>query len=256
MFRESLEDILLCAHLCSLSYNTNIDNNLIKLCEDYKMDVNKIQFIDRDNAEGIIAYHEGRMFITWRGTNDFKDMLDNINIGIVPFVVENTFCGKVHKGFFSYYQDIKADIDEYINKYLEDKPIEIVFSGHSLGASICYAALEFSMKNPNVNCKCITFGSPKLGDLDFVQSFDKYVKKSYRFVIQSDIVPKLPCKNVYKHVGQVTKLSGNQVNKFTTWTKVVIGGLGFFCCRTDNILKEHMISSYIEKFKDQRTETF
>lgn len=45
------------------------------------------------------------------------------------------------------------------------------------------------------------FGSPKVGNGNFVNFYDKMVPSSYRVVVDGDIVPALPPQSKYSHVG-------------------------------------------------------
>ena len=60
------------------------------------------------------------------------------------------------------------------------------------GALATISSLAFSLKYPDLNIACITFGSPRVGDSIFATYFNKIVKESYRFVNDNDPVPCIP----------------------------------------------------------------
>ena len=64
------------------------------------------------------------------------------------------------------------------------RPIKhIVVCGHSLGGALAtLAAVQFGREFPDAIITCVSFGSPRVGNGEFCEYFNKCVKGSYRFV--------------------------------------------------------------------------
>jgi predicted lipase len=144
---------------------------------------------------------------------------------------------KVHTGFLNMLEWIedKLHSSDYWQKFIRDtysknKKINII--GHSLGGalativSIHYLNLYESLNQDNIYV--YTFGSPRVGNLNFSMYFEKNIKNTYRIVNRYDIIPHLP-PNIkfldhfpeYIHVGNeywvindVIKLCVNTNNEF------------------------------------------
>ena len=98
-----------------------------------------------------------------------------------------------------------------------EKPLKVVCTGHSLGAALatlCAARIDAH--------ELYTFGSPRVGNRDFVKELIKDGIKHYRFVNNNDIVTKVPfALMMYKHCGELCYINyhGN-IRKMTTWQRI------------------------------------
>lgn len=108
--------------------------------------------------------------------------------------------GFVHKGF----KDELDSVWDAIKKACGERLNAAIFTGHSLGAAIAtLAANEIQNQSPHgrVNPKLITFGSPAVGNADFVASSNGLSVE--RHVNCCDIVPRLPPEIAgFVHVGE------------------------------------------------------
>ena len=103
--------------------------------------------------------------------------------------------GKVHRGFKAALAEVWSDLKNYLSE-LQKNNLKIWLTGHSLGAALAtLAAGRFGSVQG-----LYTFGSPRVGDLDFKQDF---TAKAYRFVNNSDIVTKVPPAGMFHHVGEL-----------------------------------------------------
>jgi len=89
--------------------------------------------------------------------------------------------GKVYDGFYRAFNRIWPKIDSW----LEAHPAQLLFTGHSLGAAL--ATLAASARTPS---KLITFGSPRVGDAEFVKTLRGC--EILRYVDCCDIISQLP----------------------------------------------------------------
>ena len=119
--------------------------------------------------------------------------MENIQIKqISPYTNQSI---KIEKGFYKAYNFIKPQLIENLgimrNKY---KTKQLLITGHSLGAAMAtlmtYDILtlftEYEVKY------LVNFGSPRVGNLDFVDSYNSYNITSYRITHHYDMIPHLP----------------------------------------------------------------
>jgi len=128
--------------------------------------------------------------VAFRGTDkdDPTDLGDDIN----ALKVRWELGGQVDRGF----RDALAEVRPALETALPTIPGRLLFTGHSLGAAL--ATLLAGIKTPDA---LYTFGSPLVGDSDFVATLKDV--RNFRYVDCCDIVTRIPPEGLgYKHLGQ------------------------------------------------------
>jgi hypothetical protein len=140
-------------------------------------------------THGFLAVHEDATtaarlaVVAFRGTDggDPTDIADDAELIQDQWPVG----GRVHHGFARALGDVLDDV----KAALEGVGGRVLFTGHSLGAAL--ATLLASVRKPD----CLyTFGSPRVGDGDFVATLEGV--ESRRFVDCCDIVARIPPESV------------------------------------------------------------
>lgn len=142
---------------------------------------------------------EGRAIIVFlKGTNSLADVFEDVKFTTTPFHMSDATYGRVHEGFYNEFINLKM----YLLRNGLNTCSKIILTGHSMGAAVVtlmglYCAVVF--RKP---VEVYTFGSPKVGDADFVHAFDTFVSKSDRYLHKEDPIPRLPttCCLQYHHV--------------------------------------------------------
>ncbi|HEY4679417.1 MAG TPA: lipase family protein [Candidatus Angelobacter sp.] len=195
-------DAALCVELARLAYcrsettfafdQTRIKNELGKIgltaagffeSQQIKQDGGTHCFVAVSNDQKLAV-------VAFRGTDkdDPTDMGDDINGLKVPWEGG----GQVHRGFAG----ALAEVRPALEKTLQSIPGRLLFTGHSLGAAL--ATLLAGIKVPDA---LYTFGSPLVGNSDFVATLSKV--KNFRYVDCCDIVTRIPPKGLgYAHLGK------------------------------------------------------
>jgi len=105
--------------------------------------------------------------------------------------------GKVHDGFSGALAEVRTELEPA----LQGITCRTLYTGHSLGAAL--ATLLAGIKTPDA---LYTFGSPLVGDSDFVATLKDI--KNFRYVDCCDIVTRVPPEVLgYKHLGQPTYIA-------------------------------------------------
>ncbi len=142
----------------------------------------------------------------FRGTENSRDWLTDANIIRVRMDLENIEDEErplVHWGMVRQFRSVENKITEYIDDQLKDNSEidTIIYTGHSLGGALAtIATVNYGHKYPNLNHKCVTFGSPRCGDSKFKSDFNKVCDFSKRYVNFYDPVPSTPFSLRYTHV--------------------------------------------------------
>lgn len=183
-----------------------------------------------DEIEGVMGEKNDILYIVFRGSDDLKNWIDNFKFWKIRFKKVVPYNGtnekiKVHYGFISDYKKVR-DIILNHSKSFE----KIIVVGHSLGGAISYLCALDIRFNQGSDLACVTFGSPEVGNKEFVKSFNSRIINSYRIVNGSDLVTKLPSRIFrYFHVGKLYQIG---IKKY------------YFIS-----IKDHHRKSYIESMK-------
>ncbi len=167
----------------------------------------KLEYIvDEYGSKAIQGYDEytKTLFIAFRGSSNIHNWIENIQATrIAPY--NNTEI-TVEKGFYKAYNFIKLSLFDNLlslkNKYNTNK---LLITGHSAGSS--YATLmSYDILTIFTQYKIkylITFGSPRVGNNKFVESFNSYPIESYRVTHYYDMVPHVPQEFLgYLHISR------------------------------------------------------
>ena len=135
---------------------------------------------------------DGTIYVVFRGT-EITSVADPL-ADVLAFPVRWIGAGRVHWGFWTAYRSIRKAIEVWLSG--ESKP-RLVITGHSLGA-----AMATLMAALHEDSALVTFGSPRVGNQAFVDSFaaDRAIR---RYVDTVDMVPGAVPPIVYRHLGEM-----------------------------------------------------
>jgi pimeloyl-ACP methyl ester carboxylesterase len=167
-------------------------------------------FILKDTAKGNIATpltgtntqlalfdDDAQVYIAVRGTEGFswpngiRDWVSNAAAEAVDFKEGK---GKVHLGFYSCFKSVQGDIDKFLKENGRAKK-KIIVTGHSLGGAVATIIAAYIRGTFHNDVMLYTFGSPRVGDANFVSHYSKADKvHAWRLFNVCDVVPLVPTK--------------------------------------------------------------
>jgi len=180
-------------HLAEASYCvSSVDNWNCDTCESSIILTNIVE-------EGGLRVLQGydketdSIFVSFRGSSNINNWINNIQIRkIAPYNDTNI---EVSNGFYKEYNNVKPDIINNFNiltdKYNTNK---IFITGHSSGGAMS-TLMAFDIITIYTNYQIsylITFGSPRVGNIEFVDYMNSHNDNSYRVTHYYDMVPHLP----------------------------------------------------------------
>jgi len=140
-------------------------------------------------------------YVFFRGTSSLRDAISDIDVryDIIDLDENNTNI-RVHNGFYdqlmAVYEDLVRDLKSRNGDF--DR---IYVGGHSLGSGLSVIAVAKFVKDfPTKELHCHTFGSPRVGNTEFVNWFNKNVKNNWRIFNEQDPVPMVPASFRFTHV--------------------------------------------------------
>ena len=159
---------------------------------------------------GFLVTSEAFNLLMFRGTQRRLEILGDLltlqRSYLNPLTKE--VLGQVHLGFYSLYFNQLADAVKAAVQTLDpSKPL--VLAGHSLGGALAnLAAVDLAIHQPELqpNLHIYTYGTPRVGDLTFVETHSKRLPNHYRVVNLADMVPMTPFSNLlivnFMHAGE------------------------------------------------------
>ena len=252
---EQYKDYFISAMLANFSYSSseqlaelwvntkdsneeNIFNGVEKVPECYND--------DKTGAFAFVFKKEKTLYFVFRGTNDFQDVMIDLNFILVPFDEGNKKC-KVHRGFMTQFSVLKDPILKTICEHA--KNIETIKCiGHSLGGALAtlFAGYIASL-HLKINVLCHTFGSPRVGNKNYAIWFKQNVSSSncVRIMNKKDPVAQIPISVYFHHVSDakciMSDLTVKNVPERIWYSR--LSNLNINCCKPASA---HSCEQYIE----------
>jgi len=189
------QEAMLCAEVSQASYGGDCRTDQFKLTARFE---NK-----STDTQGIFGEAFGNAWVVgFRGSEEtgLADWITDLKFikQVFPYGESNNKKVKVHYGFINAYKSVRETVLAEAKKTPHKR---IICTGHSLGGALAtLCALDIQYNLPDKEVSCYTYGSPKVGNGDFIASYNRRVPKTYRFVNSADKVPLLPVGG-YEHVG-------------------------------------------------------
>ncbi len=160
--------------------------------------------INNKSAQAAVVEHKDFLCIAFRGTDELKDWLDNIN----AFSIDVLF-GEFHRGFWRSVEDIWEPADSKCRELQEQKKRPIFFTGHSLGGAMATIAAAKYIHEDKPFTSVYTFGQPRAMSRKTARIFNVECKSRFhRFHNNNDIVTRVPARLMgYSHVGSYLYIS-------------------------------------------------
>ena len=206
--------------------------------------------VDGTQAFSCRKHKSTEIFITFRGTEpkQITDILADAKAWRKPAREK----GLVHFGFAQALDKVYDKIVHWIDEQKLDDAT-ITCTGHSLGAAL--ATIMASRLDAN---ELYTFGSPRVGNRDFVKEMKKDGVKHYRFVNNNDVVTRIPFPIRFRHSGKLVYINhyGN-IRKMTPWQRTKDKCRGrwrsFKKGQPFDGVFDHSVNLYYEKLKNVQT---
>eukprot|EP00189_Rhodosorus_marinus_P007918 CAMPEP_0184754556 /NCGR_PEP_ID=MMETSP0315-20130426/44684_1 /TAXON_ID=101924 /ORGANISM="Rhodosorus marinus, Strain UTEX LB 2760" /LENGTH=753 /DNA_ID=CAMNT_0027233981 /DNA_START=119 /DNA_END=2380 /DNA_ORIENTATION=+ len=175
------------------------------------------------DTHGLVYSASDRIVVAFKGTQSGANVRTDLQAAMYPlnkfvegFVIEDEVHHvrkswvkrmvqpMIHKGFGSAYATVRQQIWNEVYRLYEENPRPLFFTGHSLGGALAtLCAIDCSRTiSPDDGCYVFTYGSPRVGNKQFKEEYDKEVPCTWRLVHAEDPVTKLPPALFFRHVGQ------------------------------------------------------
>jgi hypothetical protein len=170
----------------------NTPELILWTCKTCTQNVSNITIID-ENTRIIMAYDYSLKshFISIRGSSDINNWISNIETRIIyPYFDSNI---GVHCGLYYEYLVYKERLISYVQTL--NRNDLLIITGHSSGSALTtFLAYDLITQGTVLynNINLYTFGSPRIGNKEFVESFTSFNITYNRVTYKNDVVPHLP----------------------------------------------------------------
>ena len=186
---------LLCAEVSQAAYGGECRADGFKITARFENKATDTQglFGEAYGNTFVIGFRGSEETGVWDWITDLKFIKQ-----VFPYAESKNTKVKVHYGFISAYQSVREAVLDQAKKTPHKR---ILCTGHSLGGALAtLCALDVQYNLPQKEVSCYTYGSPKVGNEDFRESYNSRVPNTFRFVNSADKVPLLPVGG-FEHVG-------------------------------------------------------
>lgn len=147
--------------------------------------------------EGFVGVDPSRsqVVLSFRGTQSIRNWITNLDIRTdscddLP-VSSDSDC-EIHSGFNEAWNQVKDSVYTFIANASSTYPNHtLAVTGHSLGGAVATIAAA-NLRAQGYPCDLYTFGSPRVGNEDFVNFVDSQEGNEFRVTHFDDPVPRLP----------------------------------------------------------------
>lgn len=161
--------------------------------------------IYNNNKRFSLHRHGSSLYVCFKGCTSKKDLISGMDIRKAKILGETI---DVHNGFYQHYADLSKELDyNLLNICSQDDVYNIVFTGHSAGGCIGQIASVITKQKllneaDSKKVHCISYGSPKLGNIDFKHMIENVLAENLlRVETFNDIVCLLPMHASFQHAG-------------------------------------------------------
>lgn len=172
-------------------------------------------------ADAIVVVNEAEVVIAFRGTQkNYADIMADLKFRLCDFMLsaDGVEC-HVHRGFAEQWYSIRHQIFTTAQAAAAGRR-RIVATGHSLGGAL---AVLCSIRYRMVDV-CITFGSPRVGDIGVSAAMAASPATHRRYVFGADVVPIVPLMAMdYRHDCRPIYLtrSGKPIRGCSLWREIL-----------------------------------
>ena len=203
----------------------------------------------KSDTQGFVATRDKAIYVVWRGSESKKDFQNDASIDKVPFINDGE---KVHIGFKYCWESVVGDTYDAIDTALENlqgETTDIVVCGHSLGGAVATLYAHSIKKHyPHYNVKCVTIGSPRVGNKTFKDNYDSYEIDTLRVVHNNDLVTHTPYIG-FQHVNYQLRLDtdGNVLKRDKSLDALWLYLKAIFSGKN---IKDHMGDGYMKALQN------
>lgn len=144
------------------------------------------------NTQCAIFKNKNTLLVAFRGSQEVRDFIQDLKLRKVQFTKRRPK-SQVHRGFNQAYRDVRVRLHKIYATHRKDIK-DIIFTGHSLGGALAtLASYDFKLDyNGDVVVRCVTLGSPRVGNRWFAKDFSKMIDDNTRIVNGGDPVTQIP----------------------------------------------------------------
>ncbi|EGG16816.1 hypothetical protein DFA_07794 [Cavenderia fasciculata] len=147
-----------------------------------------------DNVLFYFVVQNDMKYLIFRGTDDWTNIFTDLDYKQTGF--GNVSGSMVATGFFTAWETMQTEVERMVFQQggcVQNEHCNLTVTGHSLGGAIATLA-SWSLQTiyPSLNISVQTFGSPMVGNLEFVDMWNAvFPVQSRRFVYYQDGIPTL-----------------------------------------------------------------
>lgn len=165
---------------------------------------NPVYGYDNNSAQAALFDHRDYLCMSFRGTDQLLEWLDNIKV----FAVKALF-GEFHRGFWHSLHDVWEPINDDFRALQKKHKRPLFITGHSLGGAMATVAAAHLVHEDKPFTGLYTFGQPRVLSRATARVMNSECRsRFFRFHNNNDIVTRVPPRLMgYSHAGTYLYIS-------------------------------------------------
>jgi len=153
------------------------------------------------DTNGYVGYTSSQqtIYVSFRGSESIQNWVDNLDAVLTDYPL----CGncEVHRGFYEAEQASIANVVSQVRALKSQFPsYSVIVTGHSLGAALA-TLTALDLVNQGVSSvRLFNFGSPRVGNDEFVAYVDSKLGDRNRVTHHKDMVVHTPMHERFTHI--------------------------------------------------------
>ena len=242
--RADLETSKICAEFCEAVYSRVEDLDVALSRHGFVVD-QVITALDL-SAVCVVLAKPGEVMFVWRGTNPTNRGQVRAN---AKFALTDYAFGKVHSGIAAELDMVLPAVRQAWRRHAKLQR-SIVITGHSQGGALATLTAAHIVADGFYVSDLITFGSPRTGNAEFVDSIKRGIGNALRWRNNNDIVTIVPpISKGYRHIGVELHIwpEGVVTSSPGWFLRLIQRAKPLICGMLFNGFRDHRMSAYREK---------
>jgi triacylglycerol lipase len=206
----------------------------------------------KNSAQSALVEHEDFLTLVFRGTDETKDWVDNLNA-----FSEQALFGAFHRGFLRSVLDLWEELFGLYTALNTQKPRGLFLTGHSLGGAMATVASSILIHQDEAFTSTYTFGQPRVVTRDSARIYNiEALGKTFRFQNNNDIVTRAPARVMgYSHVGTFLYITKEREihqdpGRWVQFLDTTTGAMESLKQRGIDLIEDHGMFHYLNAVQD------
>uniref|UniRef100_A0AC34FCF5 Fungal lipase-like domain-containing protein n=1 Tax=Panagrolaimus sp. ES5 TaxID=591445 RepID=A0AC34FCF5_9BILA len=158
--------------------------------------------VDTCSAFIVVTHFDQAIILSFRGSQNHDEVTEEEKETLTHLPLPFIGGGKANAYFMNAFEALKNGGmgDAFLKAKNRYSNYTVWITGHSLGAALASITAGSLSKLGYISAEklvLVSFGQPRVGNIDYANAIDSLVSESYRILHANDLIPHLPPKEIF-----------------------------------------------------------